>query len=209
MNQQDVFCLLEQIGAIIKGHIVFTSGKHGSIYVNKDAIYPHINETSKLCRAIAKEFVSSDVQVVIAPVIGGIILSQWTAYHLTEITGKKVFSVYAEKTNGGFIIKRGYDKLVAGKNVLVVDDVVTTGGSVKEVVNSVRAINGNVIGLGVLFNRGEITLQDIVNLPNSFALVNMKLDIWSEKECPLCAQSIPINTDVGKGREYLASKLNF
>lgn len=211
MKEQQVLELLGKVGAVIKdSHIVYTSGKHGTAYVNKDAVYPHTKETSELCRAIAQQFAEDGVDVVIAPAIGGVILSQWTAHHLSGITGREVFGLYAEKTeNGdGFVIKRGYDKLVAGKNVLVVEDVLTTGGSAKKVVEAVRVLGGNVIGLGVLCNRGGIIPSDVANPPKLFALVNVKLDSWDEANCPLCAQNIPINTDVGKGREFLAKKAN-
>ncbi|MBI2628246.1 MAG: phosphoribosyltransferase [Candidatus Niyogibacteria bacterium] len=224
MNEQEVLQVLGKVGAVIaNSHIVYTSGKHGTAYINKDAIYPHTKETSDLCRAIAEQFANDGVEVVIAPAIGGVILSQWTAHHLSEITGREVFGVYAEKETvaipdpenrgrncftetGNFVIKRGYDKIVAEKNVLVVEDVLTTGGSAKKVVEATRALGGNIVGLGVLCNRGEIMPHDVANPPKLFALVNVKLNAWDEADCPLCAQSVPINTDVGKGKEYLARK---
>jgi len=88
----------------------------------------------------------------------------------------------------------------------VVGDVLTTGGSAKKVVEATRALGGNIVGLGVLCNRGGITPQDVADPPKLFALVNVKLDAWDEAGCPLCAQNVPINTDVGKGREFLARK---
>ncbi len=207
MNEQDVLNMLGRVGAVItNSHLVYTSGKHGSAYVNKDAVYPHTEETSRLCRAIAQEFVMDGVEVVIAPAIGGVILMTWTARHLSDLTGREVLGVYAEKDGEGFIIKRGYDKLLPGKNVLVVEDLLTTGGSVKKVIEVVRALGGNVIGLAVLCNRGGITAQDVGGVPKLFALTNVKLDAWDEADCPLCAQGVPINTDVGKGREFLARK---
>lgn len=209
MNEQEVLQVLGKVGAVIvDSHFVYASDKHGAAYVNKDAVYPHTKETSDLCQAIAEQFVDDGVEVVIAPAIGGVILSQWTAYHLSEITGREVFGIYAEKAEGGdaFIIKRGYDKLVRGRNILVVEDVLTTGGSAKKVVEATRALGGNIVGLGVLCNRGGVTPQDVANPPKLFALVNVKLDAWDEAECPLCAKGVPINTDVGKGREYLVRK---
>lgn len=207
MNEQEVLRILGKVGAVItNSHIVYTSGRHGTAYVNKDAVYPHTKETSELCRAIAEQFVDDGVEVVIAPAIGGCILSNRVAEHLTDITGREVLGVYADKDGDAFVIKRGYDKLIAGKNVLVVEDVLTTGGSAKKVVEATRAIGGNVVGLGVLCNRGGITPQDVADPPKLFALVNVKLDAWNEADCPLCAQGVPINTDVGKGREYLARK---
>lgn len=209
MNEQEVLQLLGNVGAVITdSHIVYTSGKHGTAYVNKDAIYPHTAQTSRLCRTIAEQFADDGVEVVIAPAIGGVILSQWVAHHLTQIRGCEVIGVYAEKVEGEdtFVIKRGYDKLITGKNVLVVEDVLTTGGSVKKVVEATRASGGKVVGLGVLCNRGGIVPADVANPPRLIALVNVKLDAWDEAQCPLCEQNIPINTDVGKGREYLANK---
>lgn len=206
MSKQEILQVLGKVKAVIvNSHIVYASGKHGTTYVNKDAIYPHTAIVSRLCRAIAQQFANDNVEVVIAPVIGGVILSQWTAHHLTEMNDHEVFSVYAEKSESkdAFVIKRGFDKLIAGRNVLVVEDVLTTGGSAKKVVQATRAIGGNVIGLGALCNRGGITPQDVANLPKLIALVNVKLDSWDEATCPLCKQNIPINTDVGHGREFL------
>jgi len=224
MDQAQVLRLLGKVDAVIVGsHIVYTSGKHGTAYVNKDAVYPHTEETSALCRAIAERFMTAGIEVVIAPAIGGVILSQWVAHHLVKMTGCKVLGIYAEKEvvaipdpdgkdrhcyaeTGAFVIKRGYDKMVAGKRVLVVEDVLTTGGSAKRVVEAARAIGGNVIGLGVLCNRGGIKPEDVGNVPELDALVNVKLDAWDEADCPLCNQDVPVNTDVGKGREFLARK---
>jgi len=209
MNEQEVLQVLGKVGAVITdSHIVYMSGKHGTAYVNKDAVYPHTAETSRLCHAIAERFADDKVEVVIAPAIGGVILSQWTAHHLTEMNGHEVLGVYAEKSEGGnaFVIKRGYDKLIAGKNVLVVEDVLTTGGSAKKVIEATRAIGGNVVGLGVLCNRGGIMSQDMAEVPKLTSLVNVKLDAWDETTCPLCEQNIPVNTDVGKGCEFLAHK---
>ena len=90
--------------------------------------------------------------------------------------------------------------------VLVVEDILTTGGSVKKVIEATRAIGGEVVGLGVLCNRGGITSHDVGDVPKLFALVNVTLESWTEAECPLCAKGIPINTDVGKGRDFLARK---
>lgn len=228
MNEREVRAILGKVGAIVTdGHFVYASGKHGAMYVNKDAIYPHTAETSRLCRAIAEQFANDNVEVVIAPAIGGTILSQWIACHLSEITGREVFGVYAEKLKKpgsplwhicfglrllwkripqfgkapleDFVIKRGYDKIIAGKNVLVADDVLTTGGSSKKAIKATRAIGGNVVGLGVLCNRGGIASQDVANVPKLVALMDIKLDAWDVADCPLCKNNVPINENLGKG----------
>jgi orotate phosphoribosyltransferase len=209
MSNQEVLAILTQVGAVITdSHIVYTLGKHGSAYINKDALYPHTKETSQLCRLFAEHFAQDDVDVVIAPALGGIILSQWTAYHLSELTGREVLGLYAEKIEGtkDFVIKRGYDKLLAGKKTLILEDVLTTGGSVKKVVELARSMGAEIVGVGVLCNRGNIRAEDIGNVSKLYSLVSISLDAWEPDECPLCAQGFPINTSVGKGREFLEKK---
>lgn len=211
-SQQEVPRILEEVGAVIIGsHFVYASGKHGSVYVNKDAVYPHTDKTSRLCYKIAWEFSNADVEVVIAPAVGAVILSQWTAHHLCSFAKRveEVLGTYADKAKvedeDGFVIKRGYDKLIKGKRVLVVEDILTTGGSVKKVIQATRACGGTIVGVGALCNRGGITAQDL-DVPKLFALMDVKLSMWDEADCPLCKDGVPINTDVGKGREFLARK---
>lgn len=217
-SEELLFQKLGEIGAIItNSHIVYTSGKHGSAYVNKDAIYPHTDLTSDLCLEIAEEFSKLEIDTVIAPAIGGVILSQWVAHHLTRITGKEVFGVYSEKeeltedekkldpkSKERFVIKRGYDKLVSGKRILVVEDVLNTGGSVQRVIEAVRLIGGNVIGLAALCNRGDVTPEKIASPPVPiFSLLNVSLEAYDEAFCPLCSKGVAINTQVGKGKDFL------
>ena len=219
MDKSEVLQLLAKVGGVITdSHIVYTSGKHGSAYINKDAVYPHTHETGELCRMLAVSFwdVSASnrsPEVVIAPAVGAVILSQWVGYQLTRMNyaheyHHEVAAIYAEKVDGGesFAIQRGYAKFVAGKRVLVVEDVLTTGGSAKKVIEAVRRADGNVIGLGVLCNRGGITTADVGDIPKLYALADVTLEAWDEADCPLCKQGVPINTEVGKGREFLARR---
>ena len=209
MNQEEALSILKGVGAIItNSHIVYTSGLHGTAYINKDAVYPYTKETSRLCRALAEQFstVEHTVEAVIGPAIGGVILSQRVAEHLSHLQGNQVLSVYAEKDGDSFVIKRGYDKLITGKNILVVEDVLTTGASARKVVEVTRTVGGNVVGVGALCNRGWATREDIGNVPKFYALVYMKLEAVEESKCYFCKVGIPVNTDVGKGREFLARK---
>ncbi|MFA6534536.1 MAG: phosphoribosyltransferase family protein [Patescibacteria group bacterium] len=236
MNQKEVLQILAKLGAVITdSHIVYAAGNHGTAYVNKDAVYPDTVETKALCQAMAEMFADSGAEVVVGPEKGGIILSQWTAYHLTNLTGKMVAAVYAEREERSvlkatvgtpffverlgnfnlypgeellvrepkFIFKRGYGQQVAGKKVLVVEDVLTTGGSAAKTVEAVRLAGGKVVGLGVLCNRGGVT-SDMVGNTRLQALVNLTLESWPEVECPLCAKNVPINIEVGKGKAFLA-----
>lgn len=218
MSEQKIFDAFKELGVIVTGsHVVLTSGRHGSSYIDKDMMYPDTQKTSKLCSIIATRFVKDNIEVVVGPEKGGIILSQWVAYHLSEMTHKEVLAFYAEKDgHGGFILKRGKAEMrVAKKKVLVVEDILTTGGSAKKVIELVRILKGSVIGLGVLCNRGGVMREDVANPLELFSLVGTdfiekKVDLktWLPEECELCAKGVPINTDVGKGKEFLAQKGN-
>jgi len=193
--------ILAETGAvIIDSHVVYTSGRHGAAYVNKDAVYPHPAQVSELCRMLADAAAADRPEVVCGPALGGIILSQWTAHHLGAL------AVYAEKLPGGELaLRRGYDRIVAGRRVLVVEDIVTTGGSVRQTVAAVRAAGGQVTMVTALCNRGGVTAADL-GVPAFSALVTLSLDSWEGASCPLCRDGVAVNTDVGKGREFLASR---
>lgn len=205
MNSTVILNIFKKTGGYITGsHIVYTSGKHGEAYLNKDAIYPHTKEVSKICKEVAKRFKDEDIEIIAAPALGGIILSQWTAYHLSKLSGKEVLGVYTEKTpDKNQIFTRGYNELIKGKKVLVVEDITTTGGSVVKVINSVKEAGGKVIGVCVLANRDPDHINSQTIGAPFTALSEVRMQAWDEDKCPLCKKGIPINTTVGKGREYL------
>ena len=189
MTQQEVVEIFQQTGAWkTNGHFTYTSGKHGKDYLDKYAIYPHTKVISKLCQAIAAYFANNDIQIVIAPAMGGIIISQWVAFHLSNLIGTEVLSIYAEKLPGSnlFAINHGYEALIKGKRVLVVEDILTTGNSVRKVIKCTHLIGGFVVGVGALWNRGNVTFEDLKNAPKLFSLVNIELDSWNESDCPFC-----------------------
>jgi len=204
----NVVDILKKVGAVITdSHFVYTSGKHGSVYVNKDAVYPHTKETSQIGKLFAEKYKDVNIDVVAAPALGGIILSQWVAFHLSKLKGKEILGVYTEKTpDKHMIFTRGYDKLVKGKNVLVIEDLTTTGGSVKKVVDTVKATGGNVVAVCVMVNRDpEKVTSEVVGGPFS-ALGVIKASAFDEAVCPLCKENVPINTNVGHGKKYLLAQ---
>ena len=145
--------ILAEVGGILTGrHVVYTSGRHGSAYVNKDAVYPHTERVAELCELLAESVRGLAAEVVCGPALGGIILSQWTAHSLGAL------AVFAEKLPaGGLGLRRGYDRLVAGRRVVVVEDVLNTGGSVRDTVAAVRAAGGELVAVAALCNRGGLT----------------------------------------------------
>ncbi len=205
---------------ITDSHIVYTKGQHGPAYVNKDAIYPYTESSSRLCRLFAEYFRFNNVDAVVAPAKGGIVLSQWTAHHLTEMKGNNILALFTEtetieeiqpdgttKVIKKFVIKRGQDKHIPNRNIVVIEDVTTTGGTVKEVIEVVKKLSGNVVGVGLLANRNpaQVTAKNL-GVPELFALKEIPLETFEPDKCPLCEANIPINTSVGKGREFLTKK---
>jgi len=204
----DVISILKKVGAVLTDdHFVYTSGKHGSVYINKDAVYPHTKETSAICKLIARKFQRKRIEVVAAPALGGIILSQWTAYWLSQLSHREVLGIYTEKdAEKNQIFTRGYDKLVKGKRVLVIEDLTTTGGSVRKVVETVKSAGGSVIAVSVMVNRDPAHVNaGVVGAPFS-ALGVLKAKAFDEALCPLCKKGIPVNTAVGHGKEFSGQK---
>lgn len=204
MNDSSVLETLARLGALItNSHVVYTSGRHGPSYVNKDALYPHTAETAAACALIARHFAADGVEVVAGPTVGGVIMAQWVAHQLPAGTnGARPLAIYAEEQpaegESTRVFRRGYDALVPGRRVLVVEDILTTGGSARKVVAAVRALGGSVVGLGALCNRGALSAHTL-GVPALFALTSLSLESYDAADCPLCRAGVPINTRVGKG----------
>ena len=203
----DILATLKQVKAVMTDdHFVGTKGPHFSTYINKDALYPHIAETSAVCEQFAEGFLSYKLDVVAGPALGGIILSQWTAYHLGLKLKKPILSVYAEKKDNELKLTRGNDQLVKGKNVVVVEDLTTTGGSLKQAIEAVQKAGGNVVAAAVMVNKNpaEVT-SEYFGVP-FFALADMPVELYSAEDCPLCKSGVPINITIGHGKKFLESK---
>lgn len=200
--------LLKKTGAILPNdHFVGTSGLHFDTYINKDALYPHTEETSEMGKLFAEKNKDLAIDVVAAPAVGGIILSTWTAHHLTLLRGKEVLGVYTEKNaDKDQVFTRGYDSYVKGRNVLIVEDLTTTGGSVKKVVDTVQRAGGNVLQVCVMVNKDPANVNsEMMGVPFS-SLSELKVTTYAAETCPLCKNGVPINTKVGHGKKFLDAK---
>jgi orotate phosphoribosyltransferase len=190
-------------------HFVGTNGNHMDTYINKDALYPHTDFASTLGEAMAQAMVAWDPEVVVSPALGGIVLTQWSANHASKILGRDVLAVYAEKVEGPekkFAFTRGYDKLGAGKRVVVVEDNLTTGGSVRKVVELVRETGGEVVGVVAMLNRGGVDIAAVGNPPHFEAIIEADLKSWPAEACELCKAGVPVNVKIGKGKKFVESR---
>jgi len=205
---EDVIKILKKANALITDdHFVGTSGRHLDTYINKDALFPHTAQVSKVGKLFANKYKNKKIDVVVAPALGGILLSQWTAYYLSKLKKKEVYGIYTEKdSENNQVFKRGYDAFVKGKNTLILEDLTTTGGSVKKAVNAVRKAGGKVVGVCVMVNRDPgLVNSKSIGAPFS-ALAVYRAKSYEENDCPLCAKGVPVNTKVGHGKKFLKSK---
>ena len=206
--QNEVIKILKKVGAIITdSHIVLTSGRHSDAYINPDSLFPYTREVSKIGKIFAETFKNKDIDVVVGPAIGGIVISQWVAYHLSKLKNKDILGLFTEKTpDKNQVFDRGFDTLVKGKKVLVVEDITATGGSAKKAADSVKKAGGKVVMVSVMVNRDHKNVTtETIGYPFK-PLTVFKIDSYDEKNCPLCKKNIPINIKVGHGKEYLGNK---
>lgn len=178
----NVEALFQKSGALLKGHFLLTSGRHSPVYWEKFRVLQFPPYTSELCRMIADRFRGDNVQVVAGPTTGGIII----AYEVARQLG--VRSVFAEKEGEVRLFRRGFN-IDPGERVLIVDDILTTGGSIREVIAAVSKVGGKLVGIGVLVNRSE---QDIDFGVPLYACLRSQAVTYQSTDCPLCAAGVPL-----------------
>ena len=176
--------LLREAGALLEGHFQLTSGKHSARYVEKFRLLEQPVQTEALCRMIAGWARTHAPEVVAGPTTGGIIIS----YEVARILGTR--SIFAEKNEDGpgRAFGRGF-QIAAGERVLVVDDVLTTGGSVRDVIDAVRARGGEVAGVALLVDRSGGKTE--FGAP-FFACLQLDIPSYEAAECPLCRDGVPL-----------------
>ena len=179
----DVDSLLRSTGAVLEGHFKLASGRHSGIYVEKFRIMENPEATSTLCGMIADHFRDAGATVVVGPAMGGVILAYETARHLG------LRNIFTEKDKGGVHhFDRGF-AVQPSQPVLVVDDVLTTGGSVKRVLTLLSEAGANVVGVGFLIDRTNGAIDFGVPL---YACHRMNVESFAPDECPLCKQGLEL-----------------
>lgn len=173
----------EKAGALLKGHFLLASGRHSPAYWEKFRVLQHPEYTEKLCRLIADRFRKEGIQVVAGPTTGGIILAFEVARQL------RARSIFAETEDSGKrTFRRGFH-IDPGERVLIVDDVLTSGKSVREVIKAVDKTGGKLIGIGVLVDRAEENMDFGVPL---FSCLRSPAVTYPPEACPLCTEGVPL-----------------
>ncbi len=212
--------MLSRLGAVVtNSHFVYTSGKHGAEYIDKTAITQHPNDFTQLCWWIASNALKDDPDIVLGAAVVGAMMSPIVAQEISMHARKKnkPLSLFADNDVSfrmendrvvrveQIMLKRGFDKLVAGKRVVIVEDIVNTGKTVLRLIDLVKENGGTVVSVHAICNRGPLTHDDFAKQDIRFSpLVTTPLTAYDAASCPLCAAGVPINIELGHGRQFVA-----
>lgn len=189
MRPSEVTRLFQESNAWLEGHFQLSSGLHSREYLQCATLLQYPSLASRLCQALAERFITDDITCVVAPALGGILVGYETARHLAAR------SIWAERENGKMIFRRSF-RVSPTDRVLVVEDVVTTGGSVEELIGLIRDVGATVVGIGALIDRsGGWANFDV----KYHALLSLNVKTFSEQECPMCKEGIPITKPGSRG----------
>ena len=181
-EKNHILNIFKDTGALLEGHFILSSGKHSSKYFQCAKVLQYPEYLTAFSIMIADEFEGQKPDVVISPAIGGIVLGTEVG---TQLGCRTIFS---ERRNGTMVIRRGFN-LTSDEKVLIVEDVITTGGSVKEVMNLVGKANAKILGIGVLVDRsnGGLHLHN-----NQYSIIKLNAESYHEDEIPEELAAIPI-----------------
>ena len=182
MENEEYLDIFRQTGALLEGHFVLTSGRHSSSYFQCAKVLQYPKYLNLFSKIISDHFQTLDINTVISPAIGGIVIGTRVGGELVKRT------IFAEREDGKMTLRRGFS-ISEGDKVLVVEDVITTGGSVKEVMETVEESGGEVVGVAVIVDRsnGKAILHD-----NQFSIVKLQVESFDENEVPDELSAIPI-----------------
>jgi orotate phosphoribosyltransferase len=185
-TSEQLLRLFEQSGAILTGHFLLSSGKHSDRYLEKFNLLRKPRETERVCQAFTDRYREQGIEIVAGPTTGGILLAFEVARQM------ECDAVYAERVSDGSlarVFRRG-TVFKPGARVLLVDDILTTGGSIRETVVALEAAGTEIAGIGVLVDRsaGTVTFPPY----ELFPLLTLDVQAWDAADCPLCAQGIPL-----------------
>tara|TARA_B000000557_G_scaffold244316_1_gene225834 strand:+ start:1466 stop:2041 length:576 start_codon:yes stop_codon:yes gene_type:complete len=190
MNYKQIIDIFKKTNALLDGHFILTSGRHSSTYFQCAKVLQYPEYLAAFSILIANEFEKLKPDVIISPAIGGIVLGTEVGAQLGCRT------IFAERKENKMVIRRGFE-INPNDNVLIIEDVITTGGSVKEVMDLVTNSSGNIIGVGVLVDRsnGKANLH-----PNQFSIIELEAISYKDSEIPEDLALIPIQKP---GSRYL------
>lgn len=182
MTEKDILEIFHTNNALLSGHFRLSSGLHSQNYLQCALVLQYPDIAAKLAKEIAKKFSKEKINAVVGPALGGITL----AYEIARAVG--VRGLFTERQDGKMVLRRGFS-VKSGERVLVAEDVITTGGSTKEVIDVVKDSGGVVVGVASIIDRSSAPVDFGVRFE---ALAKIKIETYKEEGCPLCKQGIPV-----------------
>ncbi len=184
MTNEEVLKIYEETQALLKGHFRLSSGRHSDRYLQSALVLQYPWQAEKLCRALAEKVEPLKPQAVLSPAMGGLFVGHELARAL------KVRHIFTErnKESDAMELRRGFT-IAKGERVFAVEDIITTGKSVKEAYQVARSLGAEIVGVGCLIDRSGG--ENIFDVPVK-SLASLKVESWEEKDCPLCKQGIPV-----------------
>lgn len=183
MTEQEIIKIFEESKALLTGHFQLRSGKHSNRFFQAALLLQYPDKAEKLCAVLADKFKDMNVETVISPAVGGLIVGQEVARALG------VRAIFADKENNQLILKRGFT-LRPGERVLVAEDVITEGGRVQQTIDLVRLFGAEVVGAAVLVDRSGGKAH--FDVPHQ-SLLKLQLPTYEPAECPLCKENLPLD----------------
>ena len=191
MNSKEVLDLLEWTGAILTGHFKLTSGRHSDRYIEKFRLLENPIALDKICSAMSNIYKNDDVDLVVSAAIGGILVAGGVGRHLN------VKHIFSERVDGEMIFKRGFS-IEKKQNVIIVEDIVTTGGSVFELIDIVNKFKGEVVGVTSILDRNKKPID--FGAPY-VPLVQYPVESWNEEDIPSWLDEIPLTQRGRSGKK--------
>ena len=183
MEREKVLEILKEAEVLLEGHFLLTSGKHSNRYLQCAKIFKNTKYSEVLCKDLAEQFKDKNIDVVVGPAMGAVIMSYEVSRHLG------VPNFFTERENGEMALRRGFE-IKEGQRILVVDDVITTGGSVKEVIKLLTDMGGVVVGVGSIVDRSGGSAD--FGVPFS-SVIKIDVEAFEPEDCPICKEGkIPV-----------------
>lgn len=188
MTDQQIIKIFQDSKALLDGHFKLRSGLHSNRFFQAALLLQHPVLAEQVCVELAKQFADIEIETVISPAVGGLIVG----HEMGRALG--VRAIFADKVNDELELKRGF-KLAPGEKVLIAEDVITRGGRVQQTIDLVRSLGGEVVGVGVLVDRsaGQATFD----IPHK-SLIKLELATYNPDDCELCKAGLPIDTPGSK-----------
>jgi orotate phosphoribosyltransferase len=191
MEPRELLKLLQETGAMLDGHFLLTSGRHSNVYIEKFRILEHPRALDDVCRAMSETVQNQNVELVLGAAVGGILISGGVGRYLD------VKHIFSERVDGKMELRRGFS-ITKGQRIIIVEDIITTGGSVFELIQLAKDYEAEIVYVVNLVDRssGEVNFS----VPTT-ALLTIPSESWEREDCPQCQQGVAITQRGRTGKQ--------